>query len=296
MILVVGASGTLGRQLVPLLTEAGHRVRALTRTPSRAGLHDTPGVEVVPGDLRDPESLRAATQGVTGVISASHAITGSGRGASARVDDAGQRALLAAARDAGVTHFTFISVLGASATHPIDFWRTKWAIEGAVRASGIPHAIIRPSAFMDFHAYELIGKAVLRGKRVVLFGAGDRPRNFVAAADVARLVVRVLAEARDENVTLEIDGPEDLSSMDVVRTFARVAGREAKVTHLPMGMARALARLARPLHEGVARVLQAAVHGETVEEPYAPDALLARFPMPLTRLEEWARARAATIR
>lgn len=296
MILVVGATGTLGRQLVPLLVEAGHQVRAMTRTPARADSLTAPNVEVVRGDLRDPESLRVAMRGVTAVISASHALTGSGKGSSAQVDDAGQRALIAAARASDVEHFTYISALGASATHPIDFWRTKSRIEEVVRASGMPHAIVRPSAFMDFHAYELIGKAVLRGKRVMLFGAGDRKRNFVAAADVARLIVRVLAEARHEDLTLEIDGPEDLSSMEVVGIFARVAGREAKVTHLPMGLAHWFSRLLRPLHEGVGRVLQSAVYGETEDEPYMPDALLARFPMPLTRLEDWARARAATSR
>jgi uncharacterized protein YbjT (DUF2867 family) len=296
MILVAGASGTLGRELVPLLVEAGHQVRALTRSPGRTMPATRPGVQVVRGDLRDVESLRAAARGADAVISATHALTGAGRGSSARVDDAGQRALVAAARDAGVRHFTFVSVLAASATHPIDFWRTKWAIEEVVRGSGMRHAIVRPSAFMDLHAYELIGKAVMRGRRAMLFGAGDRKRNFVAAADVARLIVRILAEARDEDLTLEIDGPQDLSSLEVVAAFARAAGRDAKVTHLPMGLVRALARLLPGVHEGVGRVLRAAVYAETEEEPFAPDALLARFPMPLTRLEDWARARAAVIR
>jgi uncharacterized protein YbjT (DUF2867 family) len=296
VILVVGASGTLGGALVPLLVANGHAVRAMTRRSERAAVLHALGTEVVAGDLRDADSLRMAMRGVTAVISASHAITGSGKGSSARVDGDGQRALIAAARAAGVAHFTFISVLGASATHPVDFWRTKWRIEEVLRASGLRHAIIRPSAFMDFHAYELIGKAVLGGKRVVLFGPGDRPRNFVAASDVARLVVRVLAEATAEDLTLEIDGPEDLTSMQVVRIFAGVAGRPAKVTHLPLGLARGLSRLIGPLHQGVGRVLRAAVYAETSDAPFAPEALLARFPMPLTRLEDWARARATPSR
>ncbi len=290
MILVVGATGNLGRHVVRQLLERGHAVRAMTRELVRASALREAGAEVVRGDLRDIGSLRAAMRGVQSVVSSAHAIMGTGRDSSARVDDDGQRALIVAARDEGVGQFVFVSAMGASALHPVDFWRTKERIERAVAASGLPYTIIRPSAYMTFHAYELLGKAVMSGGRVVLFGAGDNPRNFVAEADVARLVVRAFVDDRLRGEVIEIGGPENLSSAEVVATFERISGRQARVIHFPLGVLRALARFAPPVHQGVTRALQAIVHAETAEQRFDPGPLLARFPMTLQPLEDWARA------
>ena len=170
MILIVGATGPLGRHVTRLLVAQGQAVRVMTRDPDRA------------------DALRAAGSG----------------------------------------HFIFTSVLGASPSHPADFWRTKARIERYLVASGIPYTIIRPSAFMEVHAYQLIGKAVLTGKPVMLFGPGDNPKNFVAAAAVAALVVRALDDARLRGETIEIGGPDSHTSRQVVAVFERVAGKTAR--------------------------------------------------------------------
>ncbi|MEO5826588.1 MAG: NAD(P)H-binding protein, partial [Gemmatimonadales bacterium] len=182
MILIVGGTGTLGRELVPRLLANGHKVRVMTRDPTRATAMGTAGAEVVVGDLRNPASLRAAVQGVRAVVSAAHSIVGAWRSSSARVDDIGQRALIASAVEEGVDHLVFISVLGASTSHPLDFWQTKARMEETVKASGLGYTIVRPTAFLDFHAYELVGKAIEAGRRVMVFGPGTSPKNFVAAA------------------------------------------------------------------------------------------------------------------
>lgn len=291
MILVVGATGNLGRPLVQQLLETGQRVRAMTRDPRRASALAEAGVEVVQGDVRDRESLRVATRGVHAVVSASHAILGTGRGSSARVDDEGQRHLIAAAMEAAVAHFVYISVLGASPDHPVDFWRTKARIERHLSESGLPFTIIRPAAFMAIHAYELIGKAVVSGARVVVFGDGDRPRNFVAEQDVARLIVRVLDDPAARGETFEIGGPENLSAQQVIAIFERVSGKEARRLGIPIGVVRAISRLLPPLHEGVSRTLRVIAAGERIDERFDPAPVLARYPMTLTRLEDWARAR-----
>ena len=291
MILIVGATGHLGRHVTRLLVAQGQAVRAMTRDPDRAGALQAVGSEVVRGDLRDAKSLRAAMRGVRAVVSASHAMLGAWGNSSSRVDDDGQRALIDTARGAGVGHFIFTSVLGASPSHPVDFWRTKARIERYLGASGIPYTIIRPSAFMEVHAYELIGKAVVTGKRVMLFGPGDNPKNFVAAADVAALVVRALDDSRLRGETIEIGGPDNLTSRQVVAVFERVAGKRAMVVHLPLSVLRAVLRVARPLHPGVSRILRAAIEGETTDQTFDPTPLLARLSLELTRLEDWARTR-----
>jgi uncharacterized protein YbjT (DUF2867 family) len=290
MILIIGATGHLGGHVARQLLAQGHTVRAMTREPTRAHSLRAAGAEVVRGDLRDPDSLRAAMRGVLAVVSASHAMLGARRNASSRVDDEGQRALIDAAKDAGGAHFVYTSVLGASATHPVDFWRTKERIERYLIASGLAYTIIRPAAFMEVHAYELIGKAVLAGKAAVLFGPGTNPKNFVAAADVAALIGRAIGAGELRRETVEIGGPENLSSRQVVAVFERMTGTPARVVHLPLPVLRAVSRVARPIHPGVGRILQAAIIGETTDQRFDPAPLLARIPLKLTRLEDWARA------
>jgi uncharacterized protein YbjT (DUF2867 family) len=293
MILIVGATGTLGGHVARLLLEKGHAVRAMTRDPKRAESLAKLGAEIVRGDLCDRESLRAATKGIRVVVSSSHALLGNGRNSHERVDDVGQRALVAAAKDAGVAHFVFVSALDASPTHPVDFWRTKARIERCVADSGMRWTIVRPSAFMGVHAFDLIGKAVVNGKRVMLFGEGRNPRNFVAEIDVARLIVAALGDERLQNQSIDIGGPENLTTHDVVETFERLAKRKATVTHLPLWVLRLMAPVARPLHAGIGRVLEASVVSETTDQRFDVAPLLSRVPIQLTRLEDWGRERMA---
>ncbi|MDQ3244402.1 MAG: SDR family oxidoreductase [Gemmatimonadota bacterium] len=291
MILIVGATGRLGGHAARQLLEKGHAVRAMTRDPARARDLETAGAEVVQGDLRDTESLRHATRGARAVISSSHSMLGAGRSSSARVDDEGQRALIAASKEAGVAHFVFTSVLGASSDHPVDFWRTKERIERHLESSGLRHTIVRPSAFMEIYAYDLIGKPVTTGKRVMLLGPGTNPRNYVAAADVARLVVLAIEDVRLRGRTVEIGGPENLSAHQVVETFERVTGKKAKVSHVPLPMVRLISGMMGTFHPGVGRILKAAIVGETTDQTFELASLLAEFPIELTPLEDWVRAR-----
>ena len=202
MILVVGSTGSLGRQLVKKLLARGETVRAMTRDRSKADDLKARGAQIVLGDLCDPESLQFAVRGASGVVAAAHSMLGRGANASELVDDAGHRALIDAAREAGVEHFVYTSVVGASPDHPVDFWRTKARIERYLEESGLRYTIIRPTAFMEVYAWELIGKAVVTGKRVMLLGPGRNPRNFIAAGDVANAVGLALRipELRDRTI------------------------------------------------------------------------------------------------
>ena len=129
LVLVVGASGTLGREAVRALHAAGHRVRGMTRSPERIRVIELLGGEATIGDLTDPPSLARACSGVDAVLAAAHGALGRGRYTSAAVDDAGHRALVDAARAAGVGRFVYVSALGAAPDHPVDFLRTKRSLE-----------------------------------------------------------------------------------------------------------------------------------------------------------------------
>ncbi|HAT46498.1 MAG TPA: NAD(P)-dependent oxidoreductase, partial [Ktedonobacter sp.] len=179
MILIVGASGHLGSIVAQSLLAQGKPVRVMTRTPLNLAHLKQQGVEVVSGDLRDPASLLSACQGVEQVLAAAHALTGKGDNNPQTVDDAGNRQLIDAAKVAGVKHFVFISVMGASPNAPVEFSRIKYRTEEYLRASGLSFTIIRPSAFMDLWA-QLIGQPILKQRKTTIFGRGNNPVNFVA--------------------------------------------------------------------------------------------------------------------
>ncbi|HVF40517.1 MAG TPA: SDR family oxidoreductase [Gemmatimonadaceae bacterium] len=292
MILIVGATGNLGGFVARQLIAKGHPVRAMTRDRTRATALEAIGAEVVTGDLRDPESLRAATRGARAVVSASHSILGAGKSSSAHVDDEGQRALIAAAKEAGVAHFIFTSIMDAAANHPVDFWRTKDKIEKHLESSGLRYTIVRPSAFMEIHAYELLGKAVMAGKRVMMFGPGNNPRNFVASEDVAKLIVRALEDVSFRGKTIPIGGPENLTDNQVVEVFERVAGRTASVTHIPLPFLKAISGVVQAFHPGVSRIIKSGIANETTDQTFDYRTVPSEYSVELTKLEDWARSRA----
>lgn len=288
-VLVVGATGALGRPAVALLRQRGVAVRALCRHPEQAADLAALGAEVMAGDLTDTASLQRACRGATRVLACAHGLLGRGRWTSDAVDDAGHRALIAAARAAGVERFVYTSALGASADHPIDFFRTKAAIEDAVRKSGMPFAILRPSAFMEHHVHNFNGKGLLDKGKAQLVGPGTKKRNFVAGSDVAQFAVRALLDEPLPFGTLDIGGHDHLSALDVVQLYAQAAGVEARASHLPAAVARALALLARPLHPGMARVMRLlSLPDDSFDERFdGAAALEARFGLRLKRVPEF---------
>ena len=294
-ILVIGATGVLGRPVVRRLLALGYAVRAMTRTPQRAEDLAALGAEVVVGDLVDRASLVAACAGADRVLAAAHSLLGRGRYASEHVDAAGHRALIDTARSAGVQRFVYTSALGATATHPVDFFRTKQATEAYLKASGLAHVILRPTSFMEQHVHDFNGKGLLDKGRVQLIGPGTKRRNFVAGEDVAQFAVLALTAEPAPGPVLEIVGPGNFSNNEVAALYARLSGKALRVSHLPAGVARVLSRLVAPWHPGAARLLgllglpddaYSEVFDSAPLQPSCPD-------LKLTTLEEFVRARVA---
>ncbi len=231
-VLVVGATGALGRPVVQMLLAQGVAVRALNRHPAQAADLAARGAEVIAGDLTDAASLERACAGATRVLAAAHAILGRGRWRSEAVDGAGHRALIAAARAAGVRRFVYTSACGAGPGHPIDFFRTKHAMEQVLLASGLDAVILRPTAFMEHHVHALNGQAVLDKGKARLIGPGTKPRNFVCAADVARFALRALLDDPPPFRRLDIGGHGQHSNAEVAALYAREAGIAPRASHL----------------------------------------------------------------
>lgn len=231
MILVVGATGRLGGGIARALLDSGRAVRVMVRGGSN---FDDARAEIVPGDLKDPDSLRSACKGVEVVVTTANAIAPRhAEDTIESVDRLGNRNLIAAATSEGVRHFVFVSVLGAGPDHPVPFVRAKGETEQALRESGLSWTILQPDPFMDVWFPFIIGPA-LGGGPVTLVGEGNKRHSMVAMQDVVSYVVAAVDRKEAANRVLLIGG-EPVTWRDVVDTFSDVLGREIPVRTVAPG-------------------------------------------------------------
>jgi uncharacterized protein YbjT (DUF2867 family) len=243
VIVVVGGTGTLGKLLVPRLVGHGDVVRVVSRRVNRRELPD--GVEARDLDVSTPAGAAAAVTGARVVVSA---ITGfSAAEGVERIDGDGNRLLADAAAAHGVEHLVLLSVAQAAPDHPIPLFRAKWAAEEAVRASGVPWTIVRPTAYLETWL-GLIGGPLATDGRTTVFGKGRNPINFVSARDVAAVVERVIADPAYRSQVVEVPGPDNLTLDDLVTVAAAAAGREGRAAHVPRLALRFLSVALRPIN------------------------------------------------
>jgi uncharacterized protein YbjT (DUF2867 family) len=289
MILVVGATGVLGREVVSQLLATGHRVRALTRSPWRSdGVHH-PNLETVQGDLIDRASILRASKGIDSIFAGAHALMGSGRHSSRAVDYLGHRALIDVAKSCGVKRFVYVSARGATLDHPVDFFRTKARVENYLKASGLQFSILRPSAFMESHVHQLLGKHLLERGTAKIYGTGRNSINFVAARDVAAFAIMALSARTASNEIIEIGGPSNLSKLEIAETYLRMSGRSGKVQCVPTALLRLMCPIVRPFNPVLGRLLAMSIWNDTSDQTFDSTALGSNCHIKFTRLDDFIR-------
>lgn len=266
MILVVGGTGTLGREVVPLLARRGADVRVLTRDAQRVA--ELPG-EVVVGDLCDPSSLAAAVRGCSVVVAAAHGFVGARRTSPERIDRDGNRNLLRAAVTAGVEHVVLLSTIGAAPDHPMSLHRMKFAAEQSLRDSGLAWTIVRPTAYLETWD-GVIGGKLASGGPALVFGPGTNPINFVSVADVAAVVDRAVHDPQLRGQTVDVGGPENLTLSQLASRLVAANGGQGRIKHLPLPLLRTVGALARPVAPGFARQARMAVFMDSADLAWTP--------------------------
>jgi uncharacterized protein YbjT (DUF2867 family) len=233
--LLVGATGLLGPDICRQLTTAGHQVRALIRPTANAEKRaelERLGIELVEGDLKDAASLARASAGVQAVISTASSTLSRQAGDSIEsVDQHGQLALVAAARQAGVETFVFVSFReNPGIQFPLTI--AKRAVERALKASGMQYTILQASYFMEVWLTPALGFDAANGS-VRLYGDGSRPISWISCRDVARAAAAAVTEGTARNMVVELGGPQALSPREVVRMFEAAGAGEIATESVP---------------------------------------------------------------
>ena len=287
MVLLVGATGQLGARVARELLSRRIKVRALVRPSTPSGALRRMGAEIVPGDLREPSSLAIACAGADTVITTANTARRGGDDTVDSVDRAGTHALVDAARDAGVGHFVYMSVYGASATAAVPFLAAKGESERHLEGSGLAWTILAADPFMESWPGAFVGARAVAGQPVVIVGEGRRRHSYIAEHDVAQYVVAATTNPAARNRRLAIGGPAALSWRDVIATYERVLGAPVDVRYVKQGER---VDAVPEVQLGLLAML------DTYESDFDSSAIASEFGVTQTALEPWVRASLASAR
>jgi uncharacterized protein YbjT (DUF2867 family) len=286
MILVAGSTGLVGSEVCQRLRRRGERVRALVRATSskeKVEALRSSGVELCVGDLKEPESLAAACQGVDAVIStASSTLTRQPGDSIQSVDAAGQLNLVNAAKNAGVERFLFVSFRRTPGiTSPLG--DAKSQVENAITT--LNFTVVQASWFMEVWLSPALGFDYANAAARI-YGAGTSPISWVSFRDVAEICALALRNPAASRKKIEFGGPEALSPLEVVACFESIGGRKFQLEHVSeAALLSQFENATDPLQKSFAALMLGCVHGDAMN--MAP--VIDSFGMKLTSVNDYAR-------
>lgn len=247
MILVVGATGSLGGRITRGLLAQGKAVRILARNDpisaelAKQGRANTvaslvaAGAQPVYGDLKDRASLDAAVAGIETVITTATTTQRGGDDTLPAVDLQGTLDLIDAARAAGVKRFIYTSAIGAVQGHPVPLYNIKGTCEAALERSGLEYTILQPAVFMEIWIGMVAGMPLMAQQPITLIGQGDHRHNFISEADVAAFAIAAVGHPRAANQRILLGGPASYTWTEVVNAVSATMGAQLPVNYLPPG-------------------------------------------------------------
>jgi uncharacterized protein YbjT (DUF2867 family) len=242
VLLLTGATGTVGAPLLRRLVADGATVRCLVRDPRRLGAERV-RVQIAMGDLSDHLSFRHALRGVDTVVHLASVIRDQPAGSIEELAGVATWRLVRAAERAGVKRFVFFSALGASTRSHSRLMRAKAVAERALIESGLEYTVFAPSLVYAPHDpyLKLLGRMSLLPVMAIP-GAGRTPFQPIWAEDVAACVIAALpggaASERAVGRRFELAGPETLTHRDVVELALRSIDRHRPIVPVPLRVVR----------------------------------------------------------
>jgi uncharacterized protein YbjT (DUF2867 family) len=237
MILLTGATGSVGFELAKLLSSRGFSAKAMVRSASAAQkLSHLPGIEPVIGDFDDPASLEIALQGVERAFLLTN---------SSEHVEAQQLAFVAAAKHAGVQHIVKLSQLHADAASPVRFLRYHAKVEQSIQDSGMSYTFLRANLFMQA-LLAFRDTIVDQGK--FFAPIGEAKISIVDIRDIADIAAEALTSAGHEGRVYDITGPEALTHAEIAARIGQLIGKPVDFINVaPEAMHQAVLNLGFPL-------------------------------------------------
>ena len=244
-LLVVGATGTLGRQVARRAIDEGHQVRCLVRNERKASFLKEWGAELVRGNICKKETLAPALEGIEAVIDAATARIGDPYSMK-EVDWQGKVNLIQEVKKAGIERYIFFSILNAEKHRDVPLMEIKYCTEKFLAESGLKYTTLQLCGFMQ----GLIGQYAIPilDNQVVWVTGENSPIAYMNTQDVAKFAVRAVELPETENKTFPVVGSRTWDAEEAIELCERLSGREAKISRVPLSVLRAMRKITRFFH------------------------------------------------
>lgn len=236
-ILVIGATGTLGRQIVRHAIDKDYTVRCLVRNRGKAGFLKEWGAELVKGDICESSSIEPALEGIDVVIDASTARATDSLTIK-QVDWEGKVKLIQACVKANIDRYIFFSLLNAEKFEDVPLMNIKECTELFLKESGLNYTIFKIGGFMQGLIAQY-GIPILDNQPVWVSGE-NTPIAYMNTQDMAKFVIKALEIPETANQTYPLAGSRAWTGDDIIKLCERLSGKTAKISRIPIGLLRFL--------------------------------------------------------
>ena len=230
-LLIIGGTGTLGRQIVLQALTKGYQVRCLVRNFRKASFLKEWGVELVYGDLQRPETIPPCLKGITAVIDASTSRANETESLKP-IDWDGKLCLIEAAKAANIKRFIFFSAQNVEQFENISFMKLKNGIETKLKQSDIPYTIFRLTGFYQ-GLIEQYAIPILENFPIWVTNENTYI-SYMDSQDIAKFCLRSLQIPQTKNQTFFLSGSKGWVSTEIINLCEQLAGQTAKVQRVPL--------------------------------------------------------------
>ena len=246
-VLVIGASGFVGKNLAKKLLADAYSVRCLARNPAKIQDLAITGCDVVQGDISDLASIQNAVKSVDAVYISIHTLSAQPADKNARsftdIEINGLQNIIKACQIQGVKRIIYVSFIGASSTAASKLSRGRWKAEQVLLESGLDVTVIRPGMIVGAggQGYNMV---VSNAKKrfAIIMGGGNNKFQCIAVSDLVYYLSGVLNEPLTYGQWFEVGGEEILTMNEMVDSVAEILGRKHPVKfHIPLSLLNAVA-------------------------------------------------------
>ena len=229
-VLILGGTGTLGRQIVLQALTKGYQVRCLVRNFRKATFLKEWGVELVYGDLSKPETIPSCLKGITAIIDASTSRPNE-LDSLQKIDWEGKLSLIKAAKVANIQRFIFFSVQNVEQFDSIPLMKLKYEIELTLKSYEIPYTIFRLTGFYQ-GLIEQYAIPILEDLTILITN-NNMYISYMDTQDIAKFCLRSLQLPKTKNQVFLLNGLKSWGSTEIINLCEQLAGQSAKIQRIP---------------------------------------------------------------